>query len=301
MSTMVKRALFLAAALGVVCVAHADKVDQSTAADARGEVEVNGSTGDIRVIGWDRAEVKATSDLDSDSEELTVRRVRDRIIVEVRSQAGPRGQSDIVVQVPRASELTISTLNGDQRIENVQGSLHLQSISGEITVTGAGGSEFEGRSVSGDVRISGKGAKGQVRITTTSGDITLADYGDDLEVHTVSGDAQLSLPQITRARLKTTNGGFKLSGPLAADARVEAEAINGELTFNLSGTINAEFDVDTFNGEIMNCFGPKPSHSRDDIGHGQELRFTEGSGGARVRAKTLNGSISICRKGQMHL
>jgi DUF4097 and DUF4098 domain-containing protein YvlB len=294
------RVIFAAVAFSIASGAHADLTERTTAAAPRGEVEVNGSSGDVRVIGWDRAEVKVSSDLDSDSEELEVRRHGDRVVVEVHTAGGPQGQSDVIVQVPRESRLSVSTINGDQRVEDVRGSLHLESVSGEITVTDVAGAEFEARSVSGDVRARGKGGKGHVRITTSSGDIVLADYGDDLELHTVSGSAQATLSQIGRARLKTTNGSLKLAGPLATDARIDAEAINGEITLNLAGTINAEFDVDTFNGEINNCFGPKPTQSHE-VGPGSELRFTEGSGGARVRAKTLNGAISICRKGQMHL
>jgi hypothetical protein len=56
-----------------------------------------------------------------------------------------------------------------------------------------------------------------------------------------------------------------------------------------------QFDLSTFNGEIRNCFGPKAQRT-DEYTPGRELRFQEGSAEARVRVKTLNGDIGVCRK-----
>jgi hypothetical protein len=57
----------------------------------------------------------------------------------------------------------------------------------------------------------------------------------------------------------------------------------------------ADFDVSSFNGEIRNCFGPKPVRT-DEYAPGKEWRYVEGAGTARVRVKTLNGDIGVCRK-----
>ena len=59
--------------------------------------------------------------------------------------------------------------------------------------------------------------------------------------------------------------------------------------------MNAEFDIETFNGDIDNCFGPKSRRTRE-YAPGNELQFSEGAPGARVRIKTLNGGVEICKK-----
>jgi DUF4097 and DUF4098 domain-containing protein YvlB len=105
----------------------------------------------------------------------------------------------------------------------------------------------------------------------------------------------VSLDQLDRGRIKTTNGDLNLTTALGNDARIEAEAINGDLHFNLRGEINAEFDIETFNGDIDNCFGPKPTRSRQ-YGPGNELRFTQGKGDGRIRIKTLNGGVMVCKR-----
>ena len=83
---------------------------------------------------------------------------------------------------------------------------------------------------------------------------------------------------------------------LARDARIDAEAINGDLRFILRGTVDAEFDIETFNGEIDNCFGPKPRRTRE-YGPGNELNFKRRRRATRrVRIKTLNGGVEVCKR-----
>ena len=63
----------------------------------------------------------------------------------------------------------------------------------------------------------------------------------------------------------------------------------------LNGTVSAEFDIETFNGSIRNCFGPKPERtSRYSPGLG--LSFTQGDGNGNVVIETLNGSVRICNE-----
>jgi hypothetical protein len=59
--------------------------------------------------------------------------------------------------------------------------------------------------------------------------------------------------------------------------------------------VDAEFDISTFNGDIDNCFGPKP-HRTSEYGPGNSLRFKEGNGDGRIRIKALNGTVEICNR-----
>ncbi len=185
-------------------------------------------------------------------------------------------------------------MSADQIVEGVRGSQRLQAVSGSIT-TALGRGEFEAQTVSGDVDVSGgDGKAGSVRIVTVSGDVRLADAGPELDLETVSGDMRVGARALERVRIKTTNGDLQLNGPLGQRARLQAESINGDLRFDLLGAVNAEFELETFNGRIDNCFGPKPGRTRQ-FAPGQELRFTEGKGDASVRIKSLNGEIRLCR------
>jgi DUF4097 and DUF4098 domain-containing protein YvlB len=117
----------------------------------------------------------------------------------------------------------------------------------------------------------------------------------ELNGNSVSGNISLTAGETTRSRLRSTSGDLSLSGQLAAAARVDIESISGDVRLDLTGPAVADFDVSSFSGEIRNCFGPKPART-DEYTPGQEWRYTEGAGTARVRIKTLNGDVGVCRK-----
>lgn len=249
----------------------------------------------VEVYGWDRAEVQVDAELGKNVERLEFRRDGSRTYIEVvlpkMSKSG--AASELIVKIPRESRLIINTVSAEQRIEGVRGAQRLQAVSGDID-TEFGPGDLELKTVSGSARARGDN-KGQVRATTVSGDFQILAAGPELELSSVSGDMMVKSERLDRGRIKTTNGDLDLTTALGNRARVEAEAINGDLRFNLRGAVNAEFDIETFNGDIDNCFGPEPRKSRE-YGPGNALRFTEGKGEARVHIKTLNGGVSVCKR-----
>jgi DUF4097 and DUF4098 domain-containing protein YvlB len=293
--------LALRAALPIVAFAagavHAEEVTRRNAADPKGEVDIVNVAGTVEVVGWDRAEVMVEADLGRNVERLDFKTEGARTLIKVvlPRMSGSSGSSDLVVKVPRDSSLNVNTVSADQRISQVRGTQRLQAVSGSVeTEFGPGGLEV--KTVSGSILARGLDGKGSVRATSVSGDVQLDKIGPELDLNTVSGDMNVRVSdRLERARIKTTNGSLELTATLAKEARIDAEAINGDLRFTLRGDIDAEFDIETFNGDIENCFGPKPSRSRE-YGPGNELRFTQGKGDARVRIKTLNGGVGICQR-----
>jgi hypothetical protein len=53
--------------------------------------------------------------------------------------------------------------------------------------------------------------------------------------------------------------------------------------------------VQSFSGDIKNCFGPKPVESH--YGPGSRLQFSNGDGRARVQINTKSGNVQLCVKG----
>jgi len=294
-SAALRAGLAMAMLAAATSHASAERITKSLEADFRGEVEIVNVSGMVEVSGWDRSEVKVDADLGSSVERLDFRNDGQRTLIKVVLPRGGNssGSSDLRIKVPMGSGLIINTVSADQRIKGVRGSQRLQAVSGGIE-TDFGPGDLELKTVSGDVRARGDG-KGMVRATTVSGDLEIIKGGPEIDVNTVSGDMTVSLERLDRGRIKTTNGDLNLTATLGDEPRIDAEAINGDVHFNFRGPINAEFDIETFNGDIDNCFGPKPSRSRQ-YGPGNELRFTEGKGDGRIRIKTLNGGVMICKR-----
>jgi len=271
-------------------------INRLTTADPNGTVEVSNLTGDVTVTGWARNEVKVTGELGEGTERLEFTKADKltRVAVIVPHHSGNVDDTTLIINVPQGSALSINTVSADVRVQGVHGTQRLQTVSGDVQ-TQSSGEDVECRTVSGDVDIDGSGQKGLVSITTVSGDATAEKVAGEVNGSTVSGTFRLGVGETSRSRLRSTSGDLTISGPLAADARVDVESISGDVRLDFVGKVPAEYDVSSFNGEIRNCFGPKSTRT-SEYGPGRELRFTEGAGTARVRVKTMNGDIGICRK-----
>jgi DUF4097 and DUF4098 domain-containing protein YvlB len=290
-------AVVIAATLLLAQPAGAEEVEKRAQADPRGEVVIVNVAGDVQVTGWDRNEVQVNADLSDGVQRLDFKTSGARTTIEVVLPRGRsyHGSTDLVVHVPRNSSLSTNTVSADQTIKDVRGMQRLQSVSGMIQ-TELWNEDLELKNVSGEVTVRGHNGKGTLRATTVSGDLRLEDIGPEMELNTVTGDMQVRAAEVARARIKTTNGDLELrAASLTRDVRIEAEGINGDLRFRFRGALDAEFDIETFNGDIDNCFGPKPRRTRE-YGPGTSLRFKEGNGDGRIRIKALNGTVQVCNR-----
>lgn len=285
----------LVSALVIAQSAFAERIERETAAAPNGEVQIVNVSGGVHVIGWDQPKVKLVADTHDSVDEIQFDRDDDVTRIRVRGTKGDAPSSTLKVQVPKGSTLVIRTVSASQRIENVSGEQRLQSVSGEIH-TSIGEDDLEAKTVSGEIRVVGSGKESTIRATTLSGEMFLEKVAGEFELSSVSGEIDLRAGVIEEARINTTNGGVRIQGTLTDDGRIEAEAINGSLDLKLGGKIAAQFDIESFNGSINNCFGPQARRARD-YGPGIVLRFNEGGedADARVRLKTLNGEIDLCR------
>lgn len=271
-------------------------INERKPADPAGQVEVSNTAGSVVVTAWPRNEVEVTGTLGDGVERLEFAQsgklTRVKVILPNRSSRVE--STSLVVKVPAASSLFVNTVSADVRSQGVRGSQRLQSVSGDIT-TEAAAEDVECKTVSGNVVVNGTGQRGLLTVTTVSGDATLARVAGEVNGNTVSGDFAISAGDTSRSRLRSTSGDLGLKGRLDADARIDFESISGDVRLDLAPPVGAEFEVTSFNGEIRNCFGPKPVRT-SEYAPGTELRFKEGPGTARVRIKTLNGDIGICNK-----
>ena len=291
------RTVVMLATLALPFAAMADSpINKRTTADPTGTVEISNTAGTVVVTGWDRNEVEITGDLGEGTERLDFTKGDKvtRIKVVLPHMSHNVDDTDLIVKVPTGSTLSINTVSADISAQGVRGTQRLQSVSGDVR-TEASGEDIECRTVSGDVHITGSGKKGLVSITTVSGDATATRVAGEVNGSTVSGDFTLAAGETSRSRLRSTSGDLSVTGQLSPDARVDIESISGDVRLDLAGPLGAEFEVSSFNGEIRNCFGPK-SVRTDEYAPGREWRYKEGSGAARVRIKTLNGDVGICRK-----
>lgn len=295
-----KKIAFVLSLVLFAAVAAAEEVDQVLEADPRSRVSVSIIAGSIEVEGWDRDEVRVTGTYEEDVEEFIFERDGREITIRVKAPERSWGQKDIsaylVIRVPQESALDVGVVSSDIEVAGVRGEQELQSVSGDVRTEGYG-SPVSAGTVSGDIEVSGAdgSAKSEWELSSVSGDITALGLSGELEVEVVSGEIEIDGGTFSRVAAETVSGDIGFSGSLPGEGRMDMESVNGGIDIEFLGDISARFDIETFNGRIKNCFGPKPERT-SKYAPGLELSFTEGSGEGRVSVSTLNGSLEICKK-----
>jgi hypothetical protein len=318
----------LATAAPAACQA---RVDRTVATPATGTVEVSNVAGELRIVAWDRDEVRVTGTLGEGTERLDVTSSGDRVRIEVvipRNGRNVQG-SDLEVRVPARKNVVARGVSAEVEIAGVTGTVEGRSTSGSVRIEGSPAavrasstsgevevdvntSRVEANSTSGSVRVAGsaresiaaESVSGSVEVRapapelmakTVSGEITITGATRRLSASTVSGEIAVSGARLQYGSFESVSGDLHFSGVLESDAAVNIESHSGDVTLELPGNVGARFQVLTFSGDIRNAFGAEAQRT-SRYGPGEELRFTSGNGGAMVTAKTFSGDVRLERR-----
>jgi Toastrack DUF4097 len=276
--------------------AFATEVKRTVDAAADGRVDVSNISGSVEVTGWNRTAVEVTGTLGRNVEDLIVERDGDKVVIKVKvPRRGGRGiESYLRIKVPNNSSIDVGTVSADIDVSAVAGEQGLHTVSGDVN-TEHTGADIEAESVSGDVEISGTDADGDVNASSVSGDIMLSRLAGNVGVESVSGDVAIDEGSFERVSLETVTGELLFNGSLRKGGKLTIDTVNGDVEAEFTSDISARFEIDTFNGKIRNCFGPKAERT-SKYGPGWELEFTTRDGDSRVLISTLNGDVSVCNK-----
>jgi DUF4097 and DUF4098 domain-containing protein YvlB len=128
-----------------------------------------------------------------------------------------------------------------------------------------------------------------------NGTVTIRDASGELEASTVHGKLQVLGGSYERAEIESVAGAVRFEAAVSARAALSIDTVSGPVELLLPASVAAEFQVSSFSGRITNELGPaaeKPSKWTPQT----ELRFTTGSGGARITVETLSGAIGIRKR-----
>ena len=288
------------ALLCAIPAAHAvQNIDRTLPTGATPVVEVSNVQGRVTVVAWDRQEVKVTGTIENDKHEFEFSGNDDRVTIRVRakSKSYSYGRDDdafLDIRVPEGARINVQTVSSDIDVRGVKGAQRLEAVSGDIIAT-VYDEPLDLRTVSGDADVRGAGGKGRVYAESTSGNVKARGLGSEVEAQSVSGDVELEIGTTSRVRFESVSGNLTALMTLADDGRVDGQSVSGDVKLTFRKPVNAEFDVETFSGDIDNCFGPKASRA-DKYTPGSELHFIEGSGGGHVSLETLSGDVTVCHQ-----
>ncbi len=318
----------LATMLAASGAAAQQPINQTIPSAATGAVEIQNVSGEVRVIAWDRPEIRITGRLGEGTERLAVEGDRSRTTIRVvipRNARNVKG-SELEVRVPARKDVTVRTVSADIGIEGVTGAVDGHATSGDVAISGspsrvtagstsgdvtvnASTTQVRASSTSGDLRVSGRvqqsvsaeAVSGDVTVDATapdvvarsvSGDLRLSGAGRRVTATTVSGDAQVRAGRIQYGSFETVSGSVQFEGDLQPGAAFNVKSHSGDVELALPARIAASFQIDTFSGDISNDFGPAAQRT-SRYGPGKELHFSSGNGGPLITVKTFSGSVRL--------
>jgi len=272
----------------------AEVFDRTAPADPRGSVEVSNVAGRVQITGWDKAEVSVHGELDDNVERIDFSSNKGRTVVKVvlPRNCGRGCAADLEIRVPKQSELHVSTVSADLETKNITGAQRLNTVSGELSAQMAG-ANFEGRTVSGDLRVLGNGQPAETRVETVSGNATLQRAAGRVEATSVSGDLRVEVDPAQNVRLRTTSGDVSFRGQLTGSGSLEAESVSGDVRLAARAQDGFAYEASSFSGDLDDCFGGSAQRT-SAYGPGSRLSGSVGDAKGRVRVKTMSGDVEIC-------
>jgi hypothetical protein len=184
-----------------------------------------------------------------------------------------------------------ASARSEDRARELAEAVRLDTAGGRIRATGPDTDGGEHWHVSFELQVP---RNGQVRLQALNGGIALEEFGGSAAFQTSNGG--LTLRNVSGdIRGETTNGGItvELSGTRWDGRGLDVSTRNGGVTMRIPDGYSAELETSTVNGGLRIDF---PVTVQGDLSRGRRISTRLGSGGARIRATTMNGGVTITRR-----
>jgi len=188
-----------------------------------------------------------------DDDGLHSRRNRDRDDDDYDDRNRHDTKVRFTIRIPAGVRLSAGTVNGEMRVRDLTSEVRAATVNGRVEVANVGG-PVRATTVNGGVDVTT--SRGPVTATTVNGDI-------DVRMNELSGDGDMEF--------HTVNGSVTVETPGSLNARVSMETLHG--------SISSDYPV-----QLSGRFGPR--HATGTIG----------SGGREIEMHTVNGSIELRKR-----
>ncbi|MGA4839648.1 DUF4097 family beta strand repeat-containing protein [Streptomyces sp. G45] len=193
-----------------------------------------------------------------------------------RESRETRRKAVVSLAVPAGTRVEVGVISAGAVITGIEDHAAVRSITGDATLVGLTG-PVRTESFSGNVEA--QGVTGDLRFESVSGDLTVFEgTGPSVRAQSVSGSMIVDLD------------------PVGDPTDIGLTSVSGEIAVRLPHPVDADVRADTASGSVSCDF--------------EDLRVTGqwgakkitgrlGSGGGRLRAKTISGSIAVLRRPQV--
>lgn len=272
-----------------------EKIDRRIWVAPDGYIRLFDMAGSIRVVGWDRDTLAITGTMTlSGDAEFVVSPGKQGAKVSIWGAANGTARGDLVVRVPRKSQVWIKTQEASVSVSEFEGGLDIFTFGGSVEVTGRP-REVYAESMGGDINLSV--TTRSVRIKTGAGNITVRGGIDDASVASVSGAIFIVDARIKQALFESIEGKISYQGELLTPGRLEFTNHAGDVELVLSPKVSGEFSISTIEGTFRDEFGVRLRYGVGKL-KGKEFSFTIGRvPDNEVSIRTFKGHVILKKIG----
>lgn len=295
-----------------------EEINKTLDVDANSLIEINHVSGEAKVIGWDKNQVKVEGELGDKTESFRFERDGKSvlIIVEVKSSqkgwgwSGDSGKGDkLVIYVPLKSRIDYHSPNADLTINNISGGANIEVINGDLRASDLSG-RLRLKTINGDIRadnlkgeLSLDSVNGDIKaeqlegedivVNTVNGDIDIDSSAKEISADSVNGDIDMNLGQVLDVKTNTVNGSISMGMILMEGATVRAGSVGGSVELAFQKDIQAKFTIEAHaGGSIKNRITDQRA-SKAKYGPREWLEFSTGKPTATVDVSTVHGRIVL--------
>lgn len=248
-------------------------------------VKLFNPAGSVRIVGWDKDSIVvrgrvATSEafyFNGDDSQM-------KLGIDERADGRPMARCDLVVYLPRRSQVSLKTVAGDITASDVSGWFY--TVSGNVRLSGSA-STIEVQSMSGNVDLNVITPWAHAR--TGDGNLLVRGEPQDVDASTIGGTLSIASSAIVRGQFGSVSGDVHYAGSPVSGAIFDFSNHSGAIDLSLAKSVSGVFTLSSVVGSIENGFAEvRPTASTP-----HSIRLSLGRGGAQVAARTFKGTIRL--------
>lgn len=220
--------------------------------DGHPSVQISMRAGDVRLVRGTPGEVTVAVD-GSASEGFRIEQIGDLVVVEAGKSRGLRFRSaDVSVRVPEGADVEVRVAAGDVTASVALGTAEISTTAGDVRLADA--RDVRLKTASGDVTMGT--IRGDVTASSASGDVSVVSVEGELSAKTMSGDVTIDAFGGTRCVAGTMAGDIRIGIPAGRSLRVDVQTLSGEVRNDLpfrAGDPSGEIELNlkTLSGDIV--------------------------------------------------
>jgi hypothetical protein len=288
-----------------------EKVDETLSSAGVNAVFIENLSGEVTIVGWDKASVTVKGELDDKAERLIFEKMGHTI--NIRAELPNRRNwnssgSDLIIHMPSHLRVYVESISSDVELENLSNNVSVKTVSGDIKATKLS-DHIELSSVSGNIKT--KALKGKIDLATVSGDIddlysdgrlqlkavsgeiTSDSKANEVLVNNVSVNTKLSLANVDEFNISSVSGDSEINLHLQNNGVVKASSVSGSFVLDFQNNITADFRLKSnTSGDLINKL---TMHKAEEAksGPSSKLYFQTGNASSTVRVSTVSGDVIV--------